>query len=64
MYNHKAGLTAEQLEQYEDELNERRKALQRAMAANDWAYKGKTPRVVNDWTTGKVGVVSGNERIL
>lgn len=64
MYNHKAGLTAEQLEQYEEALDESRKALQRAMAANDWAYKGKTPRVIYDWTTGKVGVVSGNERIL
>ena len=43
---------------------ERKRQLQRAMAANDWAYKGKTARAVYDWDNGKVGVVSGKEKIL
>jgi hypothetical protein len=43
---------------------DRNRDLQRAMAAVDWAWKGKTPRVVYDWNNGKVGVVSGKERIL
>jgi hypothetical protein len=36
----------------------------KAHAAVDWAYKGKTARAVYDWDNGKVGVVSGKEKIL
>jgi hypothetical protein len=44
---------------------DRKRELQRAMAANDWAWKGKTPRVVYDLNgNGNAMVYSGKERIL
>jgi hypothetical protein len=43
---------------------ERKSELERAMAANAWAYKN-TPRVVYDWNgNGNAMVYSGKERIL
>ena len=51
--------------QQNDDDDDAKLQLQRAIAANDWAWKGKTPRVVYDWNgSGNVMVYSGKERIL